>query len=116
LQNLRNLSARLPTFEANRYQQIRDRSPVQNWHYVPTDPNPADIASRGLKTSETDKVETWKNGAEFLKLKEEFWPKEPPGLGQLPPYYDHIDVQKSLSTKHERNTCVDSGVTHEHMR
>ena len=29
-QNLRNLSARLPTFEVNRYQQIHDRTSIRN--------------------------------------------------------------------------------------
>ena len=93
LQNIRNMSVRQPTFESNRYQQIHDRTSARQWHHVPTHLNPADIASRGLKMSETDKVKMWLHGPDYLWQTEEFWPKEPPGLGQLPPYYDYFKAQ-----------------------
>ena len=33
------------------------------WRHVISEPNPADYASRGIKASETKKLEKWNNGA-----------------------------------------------------
>ena len=42
-------------------------SDISEWHYVDTLSNPADIASRGAKVSDTSKVEMWLNGPAFLR-------------------------------------------------
>ena len=45
---IKNDSRGFKTFVANRVQQIRENTDVQQWHHVPTRENPADGASRGL--------------------------------------------------------------------
>ena len=40
------------TFVANRVQLIRDRMTPDKWNHVPTDQNPADYASRGLRAAQ----------------------------------------------------------------
>ena len=39
--------------------------------------NPADYSSRGIKASETKKLEKWRNGAEFLWKNNDEWPPQP---------------------------------------
>jgi len=38
-------------FVVNRVEVIRNNSPVEQWYYVQSKENPADIASRGIKAS-----------------------------------------------------------------
>ena len=38
-------------FVANRVQQIKEKTDVQQWRYVPTKENPDDDASRGLNAA-----------------------------------------------------------------
>ncbi len=42
--------------------------------------DPADLASRGIKASETGKLERWKNGPEVLWQTETEWPQQPAEL------------------------------------
>jgi hypothetical protein len=51
-------------FMSNRVRKIREHSSIQ-WHYVPTEENPADIGSRGGSTVNN---ELWTNGPEWLNL------------------------------------------------
>lgn len=45
-----------------------------NFRHCPTKENPADIATRGMSTSELKNCSLWFNGPEFLKLDRELWP------------------------------------------
>ena len=54
---------------------IREETPVQNWHHVPTDQNPADILSRGAKAINLVNNDLWWHGPKFLKT--ENWPHDP---------------------------------------
>jgi hypothetical protein len=67
--------------------------------------NLADIASRGMKPSETATVELWEHGADFLSKDKKFWPEEPPGLVQLPDYYDHLKAQMDSAQCTKDNSC-----------
>lgn len=67
LRYLLNTSSRFKVFVANRVQTVQDLSNVQDWYYVPSKLNPADLASRGIQTNETDKLQYWLNGPEFLR-------------------------------------------------
>ena len=51
--------------------------------YIPF--NPADHASRGLSPTETDKMEHWLKGPEFLWQEEKSWPEQPqiPGITDI---------------------------------
>ena len=59
-----------------RVQLIHDNSNTNQWHYVDTERNPADDASRGLDVANTKKVQRWYNGPAFLWQSEESWSSE----------------------------------------
>ena len=56
-------------YVANRVQTIRDNTRPSQWHYVPTEENPADQCSRGLRADELV-CSNWLTGPSFL------WDKE----------------------------------------
>ncbi len=61
-----NEMKRFVTFVSNGMTQIHKGSNPSQWRHVKSELNPADLASRGIKASETRKLERWKNGPEFL--------------------------------------------------
>ena len=67
LRYLRNVSTRFKVFVAHRVQQIQDVSDVNAWNYVPSEKNPADLASRGINPSDEEKLQFWLHGPQFLK-------------------------------------------------
>ncbi|XP_043238748.1 uncharacterized protein LOC122390137 isoform X1 [Amphibalanus amphitrite] len=74
LQYIRNRSSRYKTFVANRVEIIHGKSDEQDWRYVPSAANPADVGSRG---SAPEDLGTWLKGPDFLSADEESWPCEP---------------------------------------
>ena len=60
-----NESRRFHVFVANRVQEIQENTSVDQWKYVESKQNPADEASRGLKTQELLNCR-WITGPEFL--------------------------------------------------
>ena len=55
---IRNITKRFPVFVANRLATIESLSSINQWNYVPSKLNPADIASRGLKAQKL-KTSEW---------------------------------------------------------
>lgn len=97
---IRNDARRFHTYVGNRVQHIRDRSNPQQWHYVSSPNNPADIASRGATTKELSEHELWFNGPEFL------WESEVPviSLDQVADLqHEDVEVKKPKST-----VCISS--------
>ena len=80
LRYILNETKRFVTFVSNRVSQIREGSNPSQWRHVKSELNPADLASRGIKASETRKLERWKNGPEFLWQTETEWPQQPAEL------------------------------------
>ena len=66
LRYIRNVSTRFKVFVAHRVQQIQDLTDVSSWNYVPTDVNPADLASRGIQPDDDAKLKFWLEGPSFL--------------------------------------------------
>ncbi|KAI7807219.1 hypothetical protein IRJ41_024887 [Triplophysa rosa] len=62
---INNDARRFHTFVANRVQKIRHCTNPQQWHYVPTDENPVDGASRGKTVNEL-LTSNWFTGPMFL--------------------------------------------------
>ncbi|XP_038070490.1 uncharacterized protein LOC119739571 [Patiria miniata] len=71
-----NEARRFHVFVANRVQKIRQYSEPSQWHYVPTEVNPADHASRGVLAKELV-ASNWFRGPEFLWNKEMVIAEEP---------------------------------------
>lgn len=56
------------TFMANRISYIQEKITPELWHYVSTDNNPANVASRGLLSSELINNKMWFSGPIWLHL------------------------------------------------
>ena len=63
---INNEARRFHTFVANRVQDIHNCTKPDQWHYVRTDTNPADAASRGLTAHQLVHDSCWLKGPEFL--------------------------------------------------
>ena len=61
------------TFVENRLKEIRNHKEI-NFHYIASVENPADFASRGLKTKEIEKNNLWWYGPEWLLSPSDSWP------------------------------------------
>ena len=79
---LRYINSYFKMFTANRTETIYTLSSAHEWRYVPTDLNPADIASRGLTPDNIDAAKSWLHGPEFLLEDERQWPEQPDFLVQ----------------------------------
>jgi len=84
LQYIRNEARRFQTFVANRLSVIRDTSSPRQWRHANSLRNPADYASRGFSSSETQKLKHWFNRPVFLSQVESEWPKQPDEIPDLP--------------------------------
>lgn len=62
---LNNDARRFHVFVANRVQQIRDQTNPEQWKYIKSSENPADIASRGLNANDLSSS-SWLKGPSFL--------------------------------------------------
>ena len=74
---IRNHSRAYKPFVANRVGEIQAASSPDQWRYVPTKLNPADLASRGLPAARLITEELWWKGPEFLCTTEDSWPHTP---------------------------------------
>uniref|UniRef100_A0A914DB81 Uncharacterized protein n=1 Tax=Acrobeloides nanus TaxID=290746 RepID=A0A914DB81_9BILA len=64
---------RLRVFESNRVREIR-QLPVNQYRYVPTKYNPADLGTRGTTLAELNDCRLWHKGPEWLNRTKEHWP------------------------------------------
>ena len=96
LKYIANEVRRFVTFVANRVAVIRQESDPGQWRHVRSELNPADYASRGIKASETGKLERWRRGPEFLWREVEDWPPQPPEeLGDLLDTDEEVKKEKA---------------------
>ena len=63
------------TFVSHRTGYILETIPDAKWRYVPTKLNPANCASRGVRSSYLINNDLWFQGPPFLLMKENNWPK-----------------------------------------
>lgn len=77
LKFIRNERTRFQRFVANRVSFIREHSQPEQWLYVASKDNPADIASRTIRAAELINSKLWKYGPEFLQLPHDRWPTQP---------------------------------------
>ena len=103
LRYINNTNKRFKTFVANRLRVIHSLSSPNQWRYVPSALNPADIGSRGVMPSKYETVDLWLNGPSFLHNAEDDWP-------QQPEWCDPSDDEETKKTKiccSLRLNCVD---------
>lgn len=71
---IRGQSREYKPFVAHRVGEIHDQSRPDQWRYVPTKVNPADMGTRGMTARELAENTRWWNGPEFLRHPEAEWP------------------------------------------
>ena len=89
---IRNTRSRFKTFVANRLTAIHDSTTPEQWRYVPTSSNPADVASRGIRATDKKNLKFWLHGPEFLSKEESVWPSV---VSQVSEVVDDCEVKKT---------------------
>ena len=75
LQMIRNSNKRFPVFVANRISVIDTHTNIDDWRYVPSKQNPADLASRGCAAETLVESKFWYLVPKFLWKTEDYWPQ-----------------------------------------
>lgn len=63
---IRNCPSKLEIYVATRVKIIQENSKIEQWFYVPSKQNPADIGSRGMLASELVTCDLWWYGPQFM--------------------------------------------------
>ena len=71
---LRSDPSRWNVFVANRVSEIQREIPSAVWHHVPSNENPADLATRGISPLQLRQSTLWWNGPEWAARPESNWP------------------------------------------
>ena len=77
---LRTPSKSLKMYVCRRVESILSNTNKEDWHYINTKENPADIGSRGASIEELSNSELWKLGPKFLRQSESHWPINSPKI------------------------------------
>jgi len=80
---IRTCPSTLKTFVANRVSQIQTLGLQDDWNYVPSAENPADILSKGTSIEELKINKLWWYGPWWLQ-EENSWPVQPSALKEVP--------------------------------
>lgn len=67
--------SRWKDFVRNRVSQIQEILPEAQWHHLPGEENPADLASRGVSPRQLSECALWWYGPSWLILPSEHWPQ-----------------------------------------
>ena len=108
---VRGRSRSFKPFVANRVGEIQTATDPKQWRYVPTNKNPADLLTRGLKLSELTKNKNWRTGTDFLGHKESEWSVNKVVIEQgaakvevkksnseLPDHFNHLYDERAMIT------------------
>lgn len=85
---------KLKTFVANRVGTILELTSGSEWRHVPTQFNPADLASRGIDASKINDNKLWWNGPTFLCKPETLWPSA--NLNKTHPKNDLPEIKVNI--------------------
>ena len=72
LGQIKSEDGKFPTFVHRRVTDVRQASDSEQWRYVPTNLNPADIATRGAT-----ELDMWLNAPLYLLSNSDTWPESP---------------------------------------
>jgi len=92
---IHNQSKRFYVFVNNRVQRIRQSTQPEQWHYVPTEQNPADHGSRSVAASKLSST-TWLTGPAFLRLQPKQLPEEHAIFDLIDPGSD-VDIRPDVN-------------------
>lgn len=98
---INNESRRFYVYVNNRVQRIRRSSQPEQWHYVPTDQNPADHASRSVPAGHLT-LSTWLTGPAFLSSTARSRPDDEASFNLVDPESD-AEIRLVSPTQSMRN-------------
>ncbi|XP_077974458.1 uncharacterized protein LOC144430402 [Styela clava] len=97
LRYLANEDKVFKTFVANRVNLIKEVSEINQWYYVPSKLNPADVASRVMSVDAFLNYPEWKSGPSFLWKCHDEWPEQPDFLHSVSD--GNLEIKKELPEK-----------------
>ena len=92
-------------FVAHRIGEIQSQTDPEQWQYIHTKENPADLCSPGISVEELRKSELWWQGPTFLKLNEQEWPRRRIEEG------NEVAVEKKTTCASFQTISVSNGTT-----
>ena len=96
-----NTKTALPIFVRNRIAEIKQNENV-SYRYVPSENNPADLASRGTRTVALhDTLSMWWHGPRWLKKEENHWPAQLE-ITESEPSAEEVNVQSITTVVKEK--------------
>ncbi|KAI5714537.1 uncharacterized protein LOC103515252 [Diaphorina citri] len=99
----------LKTFVANRVAAITDKTHPEQWKYVSSGQNPADLATRGMLPSQViSHYDFWFHGPEYLRQDAKCWPELPSTSVPVP--VPEMKPQVSL-TSHQNSSQESDMIT-----
>ena len=72
-------------FVGNRVARIQDETTAEQWNYVPSGDNPADLITKGIRADEPEKWRFFHEGPAFLRGPESGWPEMTVNRHPTPP-------------------------------
>ena len=73
---MRNDERNVSGFIQRRVDSIKTKTLLENWRYVDTKKNPADLPSRGLSAEELKTSQLWWFGPDYLQSNDESWKQD----------------------------------------
>ncbi|KAH9630867.1 hypothetical protein HF086_014608 [Spodoptera exigua] len=94
-------SNELKSFVRHRVSEIQDTVGGEAWKYVPSAENPADLASRGLRTDKLLSSSLWWSGPQFLTKDKSSWPQFPES------HQNHPKLPETITSCHVSHNRID---------
>ena len=101
-----NTNKRFPVFVANRLTKIEEHTTADQWRYVPSKENSADLFTQGIESFVSNPY--WLKGPEFLLDVIDLWPQPPCPLAQLPVEFLVLKKVCSAVSKDQTDLSMDT--------
>merc|ERR1712055_666971 len=100
---IQNNTRRLGVFVEARLAEIRGSSAVENWHYIPTALNCADVGTRVISPKNKKKFLPWFEGPAFLLAVDFKFPSPPNAINEVSETIAAVSVISDI--KNEYKSC-----------
>jgi len=89
------------TFVANRVAEIQQLTPIQYWHHVRSEENPADSLSRGVMPKALTTLHLWWSGPPWLSQDKDSWSSDFPSIKEedLPEKRTRVPLATMVATQ-----------------